>query len=278
MGLSGAATQTRVEDLFQASASYWRDVYGDGSFLSTVYQARHAAALAWFEDMRLPAGAPVLEIGCGAGFLTAELAARGYRVDAIDASEAMVASARARLAAVGLGAAATVRAEDVHALSAPDASYTTVVALGVVPWLHSPGQALREVARVLRPGGSAIVTADNRARLNFVLDPRFNPALIYPTKRLLKRLLQRLGRRPLGVLPDVHYPAELDRLVAGAGLETRKTRSVGFGGFTLLGVRMCSDAVSVALHRRLQRLADRGMPGLRRSGMNYMVLATKPAV
>lgn len=278
MRRSAAAMQLKVEDLFQASAPYWRDIYGDRSFLSAVYLERHAAALAWVDEMQLPAGSPILEIGCGAGFLTAELAARGHRVDAIDASAAMVASTRARIAAAGLGGTATARAEDAHALSAPDASYAAVVALGVVPWLHSPGQALREIARVLRPGGGAIVTADNRARLDFVLDPRFNPVLVYPVKRVLKTVLQRLGRRPLGVLPDIHYPAELDRLVAGAGLERRKSRSVGFGGFTFLGVRLVPDAVSVVLHHRLQRLADRGIPGLRRAGTNYMVLATKPAV
>ena len=108
------------------------------------------------------------------------------------------------------------------------------------------------------------------------LDPRYNPVVFYPLKRRLKALLQRLGRRPLGVLPDLHYPAQFDRLVAGAGLEKRKSRSVGFGEFTFLGARLLPDAGSVALHRRLQRLADRGIPFLRRAGMNYMVLATRP--
>jgi hypothetical protein len=69
---------------------------------------------------------------------------------------------------------------------------------------------------------------------------------------------------------------ELDRLVRAAGLEKRRRRSVGFGPFTFLGVRLLSDSRSVALHRRLQRLADRGVPILRAAGMNAMVLATKP--
>jgi SAM-dependent methyltransferase len=226
--------------------------------------------------LRLPAGSAVLEVGCGAGFLTVALAGRGYRIDAIDSSEAMVDSTRARIADAGFAAAATARVEDVHSLSARDGSYAAVVALGVVPWLHSPERAVRELERVLCPGGAVILTVDNRARLNFVLDPRFNPALVYPMKRRMKALLQRLGKRPLGVLPDVHYPAQLDRLVRTAGLEKRRSRSIGFGPFTFLGVRLLSDARSVALHRRLQRLADRGIRFLRAAGMNYMVLATKP--
>src|SRR5262245_58153143 len=244
--------QRAIDDAFDTSWSYWRDIYGERTFLATVYGDRQAAALAWIDELRLPGGAAVLEVGCGAGFLTVELARRGYGVDAIDSSEAMVASARARIADAGVGATATASVDDVHRLSARDGSYAAVVALGVLPWLHAPERAVWELARVVTPGGAVIVTADNRARLNFVLDPRFNPLFVYPVKRRMKALLGRLGRLPLGVLPDVMYPAELGRVVRAAGLEIRQRRSVGFGPFTLLGVRLLSEARSVALHRRLQ--------------------------
>ena len=268
--------QKSIEDAFDRSSSYWSDIYGERTFLATVYHDRQAAALAWIDELALPAGARVLEVGCGAGFLTVALAHRALHVDAVDASEARVGVARARIADAGVADRATARVEDVHALSARDGSYAAVVALGVLPWLHSPVRAVRELGRVLAPGGAAIVTADNRARLNFVLDPRFNPVLVYPVKRRMKALLGRLGRRPLGMLPDVCYPGELDRLVRAAGLETRRRRTIGFGPFTLLGVRLLSEARSIALHQRLQRLADGGFPLLRAAGMNAMVLATKP--
>jgi SAM-dependent methyltransferase len=270
------ATQQAIEDAFDAASSYWQEIYGERSFLATVYLERQAAALAWIDELRLPAGTAVLEVGCGAGLLTLALARRGYRVDAVDASATMVASTRARIAEAGVGASATARVEDVHGLSAGDGSYGAIVALGVLPWLHSPARAVCELARVLSPGGAVILTADNRARLNFILDPRFNPLLVYPVKRRVKALLGRLGKRPLGLLPDVCYPAELDRLVRAAGLEKRRSRSIGFGPFTFLGLRLLTDASSVALHRRLQRLADRRVPILRAAGMNSMVLAAKP--
>jgi SAM-dependent methyltransferase len=268
--------QRAIDDAFDTSSSYWRDIYGEGTFLAAVYGDRQAAALAWIDDLGLPSGAAVLEVGCGAGFLTVALARRGYRVHAIDSSDAMVASARARIAEAGVDASATASVDDVHRLSARDGAYAAVVALGVLPWVHAPERAVRELARVVAPGGAVIVTADNRARLNFVLDPRFNPVVVYPVKRRVRALLGRLGKRPLGVLPDVCYPGQLDHLVRAAGLETRRRRSVGFGPFTLLGVRLLSEVRSVALHRRLQRLADRGVPLLRAAGMNSMVLATKP--
>jgi cyclopropane fatty-acyl-phospholipid synthase-like methyltransferase len=266
-----------VNDLFTASSAYWGDVYSpdDHTFAATVHRARQTAALGWIDELALPPASSVLEVGCGAGFLTIALAQRDLRVDAVDASEGMVDATRHRIAAAGYATTATAQVADVHRLPIEDGKYAAVVALGVVPWLHSPDVALREVARVLRPGGAVILTANNRARLNFVLDPRYNPLIVFPVKRRTKVVLRRLGWRRLGVLPDLHFRSQVDRFVAAAGLVKEKSRTVGFGPFSFLGALLFSDAWSVALHGRLQRLADAGMPLLRAAGMNYLVLARK---
>src|SRR5690349_20785122 len=94
--------QKEVGDVFDSWSPYWREIYGDRDFQSTVYQERHAAALEWIDGLQLPPGSAVLEVGCGAGFLTVALARRSYRVESIDASDAMVESTRARIAEAGL--------------------------------------------------------------------------------------------------------------------------------------------------------------------------------
>src|SRR5262249_16769789 len=161
------------------------------------------------------------------GFLTVALAARGFRVESIDSSAAMIASTGARLAEAGFAEAVTLRVEGVHHLSAPAASYAAVGALGVVPPPPPPHPPLPHIARVLRPGGVLVNTTDTRARLTFILDPRYNPIVVYPFKRELKKLLGRIGQRPLGVLPDVHYPSRLDGLIRAAGLEKQRSRTIG---------------------------------------------------
>jgi hypothetical protein len=64
-------------------------------------------------------------------------------------------------------------------------------------------------------------------------------------------------------------------MLAEAGLEKVESRTVGFGPLSFLGLKLLPDSLSVSLHGRLQRLADRGVPGLRSGGMNYVVIARK---
>jgi hypothetical protein len=71
----------------------------------------------------------------------------------------------------------------------------------------------------------------------------------------------------------MHSPAEFDRLLAGVGLEPLRGRTLGFGPFTLMRRPVLHGRPAVTVHRRLQALADRGLPGLRSTGSQYMVLA-----
>jgi ubiquinone/menaquinone biosynthesis C-methylase UbiE len=269
-----------VERYFCATASYWRDIYDTQGLLSVIYRHRHQAALDWVEALKLPPGARVLEIGCGAGLMTAALAQHGYFVEAIDCAAEMVEMTRRTAEAAGAGARVAVSLGDAHGLRFPSGRFALVVALGVTPWLHSPAVALAETARVLEPGGHLIATADNRARLSRLLDPLSTPPLA-PLRLAAKHLLRVAGWRKRGageLNPKMHYPRQLDRMVAAAGLRKMAGRAVGFGPFTLLSHTVLPAAAGLALHRRLQALADRGVPFLRSTGCHYLLLAQKPAL
>jgi ubiquinone/menaquinone biosynthesis C-methylase UbiE len=163
---------------------------------------------------------------------------------------------------------------DAHALQFEDDSFTAVVALGVVPWLRDPGRALEEIARVLKPGGWFVVTADDRRRLTHLVDPRSNP-LLTPLKRPLKRALERWGLRRPRMQARQHSLKEFDRLLEQAGFEKLVGMTCGFGVFTFLGLRVVPERLGLVLHRKLQELAERGTPILRSAGGHYIVLARK---
>lgn len=100
-------------------------------------------------------GMAVLDVGCGPGTITLDLAAAvgpTGRVVGVDASEAAVAAARAEAGRRGDDRTSFAGA-DAYALPAADATYDVVHAHQLLQHLGDPVAALREMARVTKPGG-----------------------------------------------------------------------------------------------------------------------------
>ena len=100
----------------------------------------------------LTAGARLLDVGCGPGTITADLAARAGEVVAIDAAEDILGQARAEAEQRGQ-ANVTFQPGDVYHLDFPDGSFDVVHAHQVLQHLTDPVAALTEMRRVCRPGG-----------------------------------------------------------------------------------------------------------------------------
>lgn len=110
-------------------------------------------------------GADVIEIGCGTGFLSLELAAAGRRVVGVDVSAVGIDVARAHGEALGT-ATPNLRFETIEGLGLPfpDESFDLAFSVEVLEHLHErdvPGH-LAEVLRVLRPGGTYCLWTPNR--------------------------------------------------------------------------------------------------------------------
>ncbi|TQN38148.1 methyltransferase family protein [Blastococcus colisei] len=117
-------------------------------------------------------GLDVLDVGCGPGTITVDLAARVApgRVVGIDVSAEPLAEARDAAAAAGVDVSFEVG--DVYALAAADDSFDVVHAHQVLQHLSDPVAALREMARVCRPGGIvAVRDVDYAATTWFPADP-----------------------------------------------------------------------------------------------------------
>ena len=97
----------------------------------------------------------VLDVGTGPGFYAIILAARGYRVTAVDFSENMLAEARRNAGA--LAGQIDFRQMDAHSLDFPDGSFDVIVTRNLTWNLSDPLRAYRDWLRVLRPGGAMLV-------------------------------------------------------------------------------------------------------------------------
>ncbi len=271
--------QEEVNAYFQSQSSSWKDIYAENSVQAEIYRARQARALAWIDELTLAPGSHVLEVGCGAGFLSVALAQRGLRVHAIDSAKAMVELARQHAAESGIADLLSVDVGDVYDLAFKDESFDLVVALGVIPWLARPELAMHEMARVSRPGGHVLLSADNRVALHLLLDPATNPALT-PLRRAVKPIFKRIGLlhqsqgRTAEILHNSHF---IDEALGNAKLIKTRDITLGFGPFTFLHYKFFPKFLGIAVQRHLQRLADRNLRLFRSSGSQYLVLARKSA-
>lgn len=109
------------------------------------------------EALNAQGGERVLDIGCGPGYLTEEIArivGPQGGVRAVDTSEPMIAAAKRRCASYPT---VEFRHADACTLPYPDASFDAAVAVQVYLFVPQLAAALAELRRVLRPGGRVIV-------------------------------------------------------------------------------------------------------------------------
>ncbi|GAB3128610.1 class I SAM-dependent methyltransferase [Tsukamurella serpentis] len=182
---------------------------------------RHEIAYLAIED-RYP-GRAVLEAGSGEGYGAAMLAAAGARVTALDYDESAVAHVKAAYPAV------TMLHGNLDELPLGDSSMDAVVNFQVIEHLWDQPRFLREVARVLRPGGELAISTPNRITFSPGRDTPLNP---FHTRELnsgeLTELLEQAGLEVTEKLGVFHGPrlAELDRRYGGSFIDAQIDRSL----------------------------------------------------
>jgi SAM-dependent methyltransferase len=127
----------------------------------------------------------VLDVGCGTGVITEEMAARCRgQVTGVDVDAAMTAFAQDH------GGQAEYRVGDAHQLDFPDGHFDVVACHFLLMWVSNPALAVREMARVTRPGGTVLVCAE----------PDYGGRIDYPQELPLARwqaeALRREGADP----------------------------------------------------------------------------------
>jgi len=165
---SGDSRTERNEDVRRRVHAMWSAVAGAWDEHADYVDDRSAGLTARLIDLMAPApGEAVLELACGVGGPGLEVAERvgpAGRVVLSDVSSEMTSFAIARAAARGLSNVSG-HPLDLEAIDESDASYDVVFCREGLMFAVDPGQALREVNRVLKPGGRVALSVwGERAR------------------------------------------------------------------------------------------------------------------
>lgn len=214
------------------------------------------------------AGGRLIEVGAGFGRLVDEYA--GYReVVLLDASEALLQAARERF---GGESRITITAGDAYRLPFPDASFDAAVCIRVIHHFEDPGPAIRELGRVVRPGGVLLLESANKRNLKAVLaywlrHQAWSPfargsrpyagVSVIPSAPPWARRPRRPRRGEAGAptvpwsasISYIHSPRDLQAWLRVAGFETRGRRSIG-----LFRLPVLTSRVPLGLLVALERL------------------------
>ncbi len=166
----------------------------------------------------LRAGMSVLELGCGTGYFTRELVRSGADIVAVDLSPELLEIAQADCPAENV----RFEIQDACALSYPDATFDSVVGSSVLHHLEI-GKALREMYRVLKPGGTIYFTEPNMLNPQIAIQKNVpwvkrklgdSPDETAFFRWPLQRLLEKTGFRNVRIDPfDFLHPKTPPRFV-----------------------------------------------------------------
>lgn len=165
-------------------------------------------------------GLETLDVGCGGGYTCEYLDDLGAEVTGMDINPDLVEVARAHAQQVGK----VIRYEQgrAEALPFPDQSFDVVTCVDVLEHVDDVGGALREIHRVLRPGGVLLYDTINRtawARVTMIVIPERMLGIVPPgahsfrkfiTPRELLVGLGAAGLRPLGNMAGIDIRGQHD--------------------------------------------------------------------
>ncbi len=141
-----AERRSRAEEFFETAAGQWdrmrAELFGGRTELLPLLGLLDPASV-------------VADLGCGTGQLALTLAPFVQRVVAVDASAAMLRTAKAR---VGHLNQVDIRRGQLEALPIDDQSVDVAFLVLVLPYVADPAQVILEAARILKPGGRLLIT------------------------------------------------------------------------------------------------------------------------
>src|SRR4051812_35664119 len=190
-------------------------------------RAQHAPWISSALDYAGARGLRVLDVGCGQGIDVARYALAGANVTGIDLTPRHVALARSHMAALGLDA--EIVQGDAERLPFADGTFDRASSTGVLHHTPDMPAALREIRRVLRPGGRARIVVYNKRSLHYWVNQFLRAGILQRQLLRDRSMVAVLSRNveysTVGATPLVraYTPRRIRRLLRASGFASVRT-------------------------------------------------------
>lgn len=155
-----------IEKYFRRNAKAWiQDAYSSDGYTYPVGANRLRIVLKILKEYLPSKGSRLLDVGSGGGNLCCQAAKRGYFADGIDRSPDMIACAREKAAGLSKPVSSRVNFylkefNDIGSLY--PRQYDFITALGLIGYLPDEQKFIKELKRLLKPGGFLVFSCRNR--------------------------------------------------------------------------------------------------------------------
>lgn len=262
-----------IKDHFTNTAVVWRDkIYkpkkqqGLFEYFDKQYRFDHVVAITPAAKREWRA----IDIGCGAGQLLPILTKMGFETYGLDVSGQMVKLARQYCEHEGVDV--DVKVGDCENLQYPDNFFDLYVAMGVIEYMDDDGLILTEIKRVLRPGGTVIMTLRNIRSVHVRWREFIRGSIEIMLRRLVGRITGRQARK-FATLSREHYPERFRAKLELLGFECQEERYTHFH-FLPYPLNRLFFWLEAIVGKSMEKIFD-GMK-LPRLSSTYIIKFTKP--
>lgn len=154
-------------------------------FFSPAFWGPHQKRVELLFHYSLPE--PILEAGCGAGWLTFQMVRNGLKPIGTDLLEKQLEQATLFFDYFGLKGSWAL--SNLAALPFPDNTFSSIIAFDVLEHIKELDRTLAELGRVLKPGGFLYVTVPNGWGSYCLLEDRLHKRIHLPLRRFVKKTL-----------------------------------------------------------------------------------------
>ena len=254
-----ASQEKSVADEFGQEAKSYSDKYlgqSPGAHSFRIRQRRVREILD-----KLPGGR-MLDVGCGPGIMAGYALSRGFEFYGVDISPEMIDMCRVRF---NYAKDARFFVGKVEELKFHDSFFDVVICMGVMEYVDDDNAALKEIARVLRRGGIAVITLPNRQ------SPYRIWHSVVSNKLLIDAVKKLLGRHDATLIHREFTKNSCAGLFASCGLRMEDAVYYNFSLFPFPFDRIFSRLAA----RTSERLEFLGRSRLRWLGTGFVVTAKK---